>query len=316
MCIDVITLGIATADVMVRPVDAFPERGTTVLIPHAELHLGGLAAATSIVLCQLGASAAFVGCIGEDSFGSFIAHTLESKGVDVGHLRRTDECSSASTVVLISEDGERSFLHHVGANALLCEADVDFDAVAQAKILHWGGPSLTPGLDGEPIGRVMAKARAAGVTTSVDTCFDAGGRWFAHIEHALPHLDIVMSSLEEARHYTGQREPEDIADAYLSHGPETVMIKLGGDGLFVKNSQEAHYVAPHEVPVIDTTGAGDAACAGFLYGQIHGWDLLRCGQLANAVGALTVQVMGGAEAIESLDAPLALMGGREATHGE
>ena len=302
---------------MVRPVDSFPDRGTITLVPHAELHLGGLAAVTATVLCQLGMSAAFIGCLGEDSFGDFITHNLESNGVDVSHLRRTREQSSASTVVLISEDGERSFLHHVGANALLVESDVDFDAVAQAKILHWGGPSVTPGLEGKPIGRVMAKARAAGVTTSVDTCFDGSGRWFAHIEHALPHLDIVMSSLEEARHYTGKHEPEAIADAYRSYGPETVMIKLGGDGLFVKNSEEAHYVAAHDVPVTDTTGAGDAACAGFLYGQIHGWSLLRCGQLANAVGAMTVQVMGGAEAIDSMDGPLALMEGsphREATH--
>ncbi|MBI4559097.1 MAG: carbohydrate kinase family protein [Candidatus Hydrogenedentes bacterium] len=58
---------------------------------------------------------------------------------------------------------------------------------------------------------------------------------------------------------------------------------------------------------MDTTGAGDAACGGFLYGCIHGWPLERCARLANAVGGLTVQVMGGAEAILSLEQALAFM---------
>jgi sugar/nucleoside kinase (ribokinase family) len=82
---------------------------------------------------------------------------------------------------------------------------------------------------------------------------------------------------------------------------------MGGDGLYVQNDAEAHYVAAHKVPVVDTTGAGDAACGGFLYGILEGWDLLRCGRLANAVGALTVQVMGGAEGVRSLEETLAFM---------
>jgi sugar/nucleoside kinase (ribokinase family) len=63
----------------------------------------------------------------------------------------------------------------------------------------------------------------------------------------------------------------------------------------------------HKVEPIDTTGAGDAACAGFLYGLLNGWGLARSGRLANAVGGLTVQHMGGAEAIISLEDTLAFM---------
>jgi len=304
MALDVVTLGIVCADVMVRPVEAFPEKGKLSLVPTLELHLGGLAGVTATVLCQLGAKAGFIGCVGHDGFGDYLLQTMSSNGVDVSQVKRVSGTGSSATVVLVSGDGERTFLHHVGANAVTSEPEVDMDFVAQAKILHWGGPSVTPGLDGEPVGRIFEKARARGVKTSMDTCYDGKDVWFPLIEHALPHLDIVMSSIEEARKFTGKHEPEDIAAFYRSFGVETVMVKLGADGLFVQNATAAHRIPAHKVPVKDTTGAGDAACGGFLYGYLQGWDLERCGRLANAVGGLTVQVMGGAEAIESLQKTL------------
>ena len=307
MALDVVTIGVVCADVMVRPVEELPKRGSLALVPTLEIHLGGLAGVTAAILCRLGAKAAFIGRLGQDGFGDYIISDLKSHGVDVSSIRRTAECGTSATVVLIGADGERTFLHHLGTNVLASEADVDYDFVAQAKVLHWGGTSITPDLDGEPIGRIFAKARKMGLKTSMDTCFDGKGIWFPHIEHALPHLDIAMSSIEEARHYTGKQDPEAIADFYRSFGVETVMIKMGADGLFVKNAREAHCVAAHKVPVVDTTGAGDAACGGFLYGYIHGWDLLRCARLANAVGGLTVQVMGGAEGIRSLAETLTFM---------
>jgi sugar/nucleoside kinase (ribokinase family) len=307
--LDVVTLGVVCADVMVRPVDELPPRGKLTLVPSLEIHLGGLAAVTATVLCQLGAKAAFIGKVGVDGFGDYIANTLANEGVNVDALTRSAEHSTSATVVLISHDGERTFLHQLGANAHLGENDIDYAMLSRAKILHWGGPAILPGLDGAPIGRVLAKARSMGLITSMDTCYDGKGVWFPHIEHALPHLDIVMSSLEEARLYTGAHEPEDIADFYRSFGVKTVVVKLGGDGVFVKNDHESHRLPAHAVTPVDTTGAGDAACGGFLFGYLQGWDLLRCAKLANAVGGLTVQKMGGAEAITSLADTLAFMEG-------
>ena len=307
MAIDLVTVGIVCADVMVRPLDTYPERGKLVFARHLELHLGGLAGVTATVFCQLGGKAAFIGRLGQDGFGDYVFNTMKSQGVNLDKVQRTTEHGTSATVVLISRDGERTFIHHMGTNAVTSEQDIDLDFVRQAKMLHWGGPSVTPRLDGEPIGRVFKKARALGVKTSIDTCFDGRDIWFPHIEHALPNLDIVMSSLEEARHYTGRQNPEDIADFYLSFGPEIVMIKLGSEGVLVKNATQCHRIPAHKVRVVDTTGAGDASCAGFLFGYLQGWDLLRCGRLANAVGGLTVQQMGGAEAIGSLEQVLEFM---------
>jgi len=121
------------------------------------------------------------------------------------------------------------------------------------------------------------------------------------------YLDIAMTSIDEARMYTGRQTHEEVADFFLSHGARIAVVKLGGEGLFVKSADEAHLLPPHKVKVVDTTGAGDAACGGFLHGYIQGWDLQKCARLANAVGGLTVQHMGGAEAIRTLDETLAFM---------
>lgn len=304
MGVDLVTVGVVCADVMVRPVESMPPKGTLSLVPQLELHLGGLAGVTAAVLCQLGGSAAVIGGVGDDGFGHYLRNFLADQGVDVSQVVLSSEPSS-STVVMIDDAGERTFLHQIGATATLDESSVA--NTPDCRIFHWGGPGITPGLDGAPMGRVMAGMKARGITTSMDTVYDGKGRWLSLIEDALPHLDIVMSSLEEARMYTGCESPEAIADFYRGYGPETVLIKMGGEGLFAKNGSESVSLPAHDVEVVDTTGAGDAACGGFLHGMLHGWDLERSARLANAVGGLTVQHMGGAEAVQSLDHVLSTM---------
>lgn len=311
MGVDLVTVGVVCADVMVRPVDKFPEKGTLSLVPQLEIHLGGLAGVTAVVFSKLGGKSAFIGQLGNDRFGDFILNVLSSAGVDVSGVKRTSEYNSSATVVLINSQGERTFLHHVGTNASVSEGDLDFSVISNAKVLHWGGSSITPRLDGEPMGRVFKKARELGVKTSIDTCYDGKGIWLPHIEPALHYTNIVFSSWEEARHYTGKEEPEDIADFYLSYGVDIAVIKLGELGVLVKSREENIRLPAYKVPVIDTTGAGDAACGGFLYGYVYGYSLYECARFANAVGALTVQVMGGSNGVQSLQQVLKFIEERE-----
>lgn len=307
MPFDLVSVGVVCADIMVRPVDTIPPKGTLALIPQLEMHLGGLAAVTASVFCQLGGKATLIGRVGKDGFGEYLLSTLSHNGVDVSGVRQESQIRSSATVVLIDTAGERTFLHHVGTNAETCEDDVDFTLVKNARILHWGGAAIMPKLDGPPMGRIFKHAKDLGVMTSMDTCYDGKGIWLPLIEPSLPHLDIVFSSYEEACHYTGCSTPETIAQFYLDYGVKIVVVKLGEKGLFVKTRQETIQVPAHTVKVVDTTGAGDASCGGFLYGLIHEWPLEKCARLANAVGGLTVQHMGGAEAIQSLDQVMQFM---------
>ncbi len=306
MSCDLVTIGCVCADVKAQPVDELPERGTLGLVPSLDMTMGGLAGVTAAVFSQLGGQAAFAGCLGNDAFGDFLIRAFEDANVNTEGIRRIDGQNSAATVVLIGSDGERTFLHNVGTVGILSEDDIDFDFVAKTKVFHWGGPGLTPRLHGDPIGRVFKKVQALGVKTSLDTCFDGSNTWLPLMEAALPHTNIVCTSMSEAPHYTGTADPEAILRFFLDYGVESILLKMGGDGLMVCNKDTTHTFGPHDVSVVDGTGAGDAACAGFIHGLIEGWDLARCGALANAVGALTVQTAGTAGSNISLEATLAL----------
>lgn len=307
MSVELVTLGAVCADVMVRPVESMPPRGKLALVDGMDMHLGGLAGVTAAVFSRLGGTAAFVGRVGEDSFGDFLMSALAQAGVNTLGVTRDPDHRTSATVVLVSEDGERTFLHHIGANAATSEEDISPALLGGAQCLHWGGPSITPRLDGAAMGRVFAKARAQGLRTSMDTCYDGRNVWLPLIEPALPYLDIVFSSLEEARMYTGRDEPADIAAFYRGYGVKTVVVKLGEAGLYLEHESESYHLLAHRVPVLDTTGAGDAACGGYLYGYLRDWPAETCGKLANAVGGLTVQSMGGASAITSLEDTLRFM---------
>ncbi len=307
MSVELVTLGAVCADVMVRPVEAMPPRGKLALVDGLDMHLGGLAGVTAAVYSRLGGTAAFVGRVGADSFGDFLLNALAQSGVNTSGVTRDPGHRTSATVVMVGGDGERTFLHHIGANAATAESDLPESLLAGAQCLHWGGPSITPRLDGPAMGRVFAAARARGLRTSMDTCYDGRNVWLPLIEPALPHLDLVFSSLEEARMYTGRQEPADIAAFYRGYGVTTVVVKLGEAGLYLEHEDESYHLPAHRVPVLDTTGAGDAACGGYLYGYLRDWPAETCGRLANAVGGLTVQAMGGAGAISSLEETLRFM---------
>ena len=304
---DVASLGIIVADVLARPIDRMPESGKLILVDSMALHLGGLAAATARVLAKLGANVAMIGRVGNDGFGDFVLDTLRESGVNVAGVGRDAGASTSGTMVLVSADGERSFYHYPGASDAVREEDVDFNIVEKARILHFGGPFLMKQLDGAPIARVFRRARSLGKITSMDTAWDDTGRWLKLIEPSLEHLDIIHASLEEARAITGKDEPEEMAQFLRSYGIGTVVIKMGGDGCYIRGENEAHRIEGLQVDVVDTTGAGDAFVGGFLYGVSRNWDLRECGLFANAVGALTVTKMGGSEAVESYDATVAFM---------
>lgn len=302
MAFDLVTIGCVCADVKVQPVDELPARGTLGLVPSLEMTLGGLAGVTAAVFSRLGGKAAFTGCLGNDAFGNFIVESFQEIGVNTQGIRRVREHHTAASVVLIDSSGERTFLHHVGTVGVVSEDDIDLDLAKRTKIFHWGGPGLTTQLHGKPIARVFKKIQSIGVKTSIDTCFDGSGTWLPLMEEALPHTSILCTSMSEAPHYAGTSDPHAILGFFAGYGVEHILLKMGDGGLLVRDQHETIAFKAHDVPVVDSTGAGDAACAGFLYGLVHQWPLARCGAIANAVGALTVQSTGSAGPAISLAA--------------
>lgn len=305
--LDVLCLGIMVADVLARPVRELPGRGRLVLADHMELHTGGCAVNTAIALAKLGLSAGVIGKVGQDDFGDFILRDLKRCGLEVSGIKRTPEANTSGTMVLVEPDGERRFIHYLGANAELVEEDLDWRLIEESRILHIAGSLVMPGIDGGPTADILRRAREGGLITALDTVWDAEGRWLKLIEPCLPHIDYFLPSLEEARMITSLYDPSEVAQFFLDHGVGVVALKMSEEGCYLRSPDEEFQIPAYDVAAIDTTGGGDAFVAGFLTGVVEGWDMQRTGYLANAVGALCVTAMGATTGVRSFEETLRFM---------
>jgi sugar/nucleoside kinase (ribokinase family) len=245
--------------------------------------------------------------VGADPFGDFILQLLDERGVDRRGVLQDSAVSTSATVVLVDSAGERTFLHLPGANGQLRREELDGDALFSGRALHVAGALVMPELDGSPTAGVLEEAKARGLTTSLDTVWDATSRW-ERLLPSLPHLDLFVPSLAEGSAISREPEPESVAAWLRERGVGTVALKLGAEGCFVASEEFEGFVAAPAVEAIDGTGAGDAFAAGLLYGHLAGWPLRRAAALANAAGALAATAVGAVEGVRGLEETLALAG--------
>ena len=302
---DVLSLGIYVVDVLGRPIDQFPEKGKLVLFDELGIHTGGCANNTALVLARLGISAGAMGKIGTDTFGDLILQTLTDNGVDVTGMQQDVDVSTSFTFVAIASDGERTFYHYIGANGELCEADLNWELIKTTKILHIAGALVMPRFDGAPMANVLREAKRRGITTSLDTAYDATGKWMETLEPCLHHVDIFMPSIVEAQQLTGMSECREIAQFFRNnYNIETIAIKMGENGSYISTPETELSVPAYPVNIVDATGAGDAYVAGFLAGTIMGWELEATAELASATGAACVTAIGTTAGIQNLEETL------------
>ncbi len=307
---EVTCVGILVADVVGKPINALPGRGKLALVERMELHSGGCAANTGVGLAKLGVETAIIGKVGRDGFGDFMVRQFETYGIDVGAVVRDNDTATSATMVLVHSDGERSFLHYLGANATFRAEDIDFERVKSSKILHVAGAQVMPSFDGAPMAKLLKQAKSVGVTTALDTVWDATGRWMELTGPSLPYVDYFLPSYEEARMLAGGgvKGAEDVAQFLLDAGAKVVALKLGHEGCYVRSAGgETVRLAALPVKAIDALGAGDAFVAGFLAGLVRGWNLEQCARFATGVGASCVTALGATTGIRSFDETLAFL---------
>jgi len=307
----VVCLGIMVADLVARPVTSFPRPLT--LVEEMSLHTGGCAVNAAVALAKLGIPAEVIGKVGLDALGDFLVGELARNGVGTEGVVRDARRGTSATMVLVNPEGERGFLHFLGANASFSPAEVDLARIRRAAILHVAGALVLPELDGPPLARILADAKSAGVVTFLDTVWDASDRWMELIGPLLPSTDYFVPSIAEARRLTGGESPSEIARALLDRGAGTVALKMAEEGCFVADARRGEFHVPAlKVEVVDSTGAGDAFAAGFIAGVWDGWPLVTAARFANAMGALCVTAMGASTGLRTLAETVAFMEGRTA----
>lgn len=286
----VVVVGDVMNDVVVRPLA--PIEVATDTASEIGFSPGGSAANQAAWLAFLGASVRFAGRVGASDADAH-RQALAKLGVDV-RLGEDPDVPTGTVVVLVSADGERSMFTDRGANRHLTGADLD-GLLPGAGLLHVSAYQLFEVATRGPVRAVWREAAVAGIPISVDPASFAGVReagreafleWTAGAHLLFPNLD-------EGQLLSGEEEPEAIV-ARLLESYRIVALKLGPAGALAGNADgERVRLAATPATVVDSTGAGDAFCAGFLARFTRGSSLREC--TAGAVTAAAA-VMGQAGA--------------------
>ncbi len=310
----VVSLGIHILDVLGRPVSRIPDGQNLDILEEIRMTVAGTAAGTSVDLAKLGANVVAVGAIGEDHLGSFIINTMQSYGINTDYLVRKSGAQTSASMLPIRPNGERPALHVFGANGELTIDDVDFDMIKEADYLHLGGTYLMAKLDGEPTAEILKFARKHGTVTTLDMIALDRPDLLEVIEPCLPYIDYFMPGLDEARMICGRQAREDVIAFFLDKGVKYTVFKMGGDGSSIAGHEIEEIRLPaYQVPVVDSTGCGDAYCAGFIVGLSKGWSLEEAGRLGTAASALVITGLGSDAGIIDYDSTITFMNSAE-TH--
>jgi sugar/nucleoside kinase (ribokinase family) len=310
----VISIGIHIVDILGRPVTGIPEGQNLSLLDEIRITVAGSAAGTSVDLAKLGVPVIAVGAIGKDTLGDFVIDTMSRYGINVDNLVRKDGVQTSATMLPIRPNGERPALHVTGANGELTLDDVNFEVFRSAKVLHMGGTSLLPKLDGEPTREVLKQAKESGLITTFDLVAVQRPDLLDLVEPCLPFVDYFMPGLEEAEMMTGLHDRMEIISFFLDRGAGHTVFKMGARGSSIAHRSGTGRIEEIRLPafqteVVDTTGCGDAYCAGFIVGLIEGRDLRECGMLGTAAGSLVATGLGSDAGVKDLQSTIEYMKG-------
>ena len=217
-------MGVHVLDVLARPVDAIPEGQGGQLVDEIRVTAAGSAGGTALVLAKLGAEVRSAGAIGDDVLGEMLVFLLRRAGVDPSLLVPRADVQTSASVLPIRPNGDRPAFHVIGANGTYGAADAPLDEIAEATHLHLGGPEF---MGGEEAAKVLAHARANGVTTSADVLAPGEPGLLEWIAPAFPELDYLLPNDEQVLGFTGATDLEEGCRALLERGVGCVAATAG-----------------------------------------------------------------------------------------
>lgn len=278
------------------------EPGCLIEVGPAQFSTGGTVSNVGRSLHRLGVPTRLIGKVGDDPFGQIVCRLLKEDGEHLADdLVVSPGGATSYSVVISPPHKDRTFLHMPGENDTFGPEDLKPEAMAGAKILHFGYPPLMARMyagEGDELQALLAKAKEAGLILTLDMSLpdpvSPSGKapWKAILQRILPLVDWFMPSQDELAFMLGRPidQLREMMDECLAYGARTVVVKKGSQGLVaVGQSDEKAEQGCFQVDVKGTTGAGDATIAGVLYGILQGWPLAKCLESGCAVGAFSVE---------------------------
>lgn len=250
---------------------------------------GGSAANTAAAVASLGGKVGFMGKVADDELGQFFEEDLAKSGVIFDSLPQSGKLPTASCLVLITPDGERTMNTYLGACTRLKAEDIDEQVVAEAKITYIEGYLWDSAQ--EAINKVIDIAkqnnRQIAFSLSDSFCVERHRKDFLDL---LSKIDILFGNEEEIRFLY---KTHDLEDAMKELSVPISCVTMGSQGSTVIEGKNRYNIEPLEIEkLIDTTGAGDLYAAGFLYGYSQGKPLEECGRIGSESAGKVVQQVG------------------------
>ena len=281
--------------------DVAPEFGQVEkLVQSASLTVGSSSAIFACGAARLGLKVAFIGVCGDDLFGRFMLRQMQERGVDISYVIIRQGGQTGLSVIL-NRGADRAILTYPGLIAALRASDIPEALLQDSRHLHVASYFLQTSLQPD-LPELFRRARAFGLSTSLDTNYDPSETW-AGFDELLSVTNVFLPNDKEALSLSGAVEVHAAVDS-LGRRVETLGIKLGSEGALGARSGEKARVASIPVNVVDTVGAGDSFDSGFLYGYLNGWSLEKTLQLACVCGGLSTQRAGGTDGQPTLEETL------------
>jgi ribokinase len=260
----------------------------SVITAHKE-SCGGSAANTIVGLARLGCKVSFIGKVGADKEGKALLESFCDEGVDTTMIIRARHGRSGTAMGFVDRKGQRALYVDPGVNDEIELSELSTELAPRTKFLH-----LTSFV-GEKSLHVQEKLLKA-IPEKVLVSFDPGIIYarlgLKKLKPIIGRTSVAMPNAIELRLLTGKTDYREGAELLLRDGVSLVAIKLGSKGCYVTDGKERHLIRADRVRVVDTTGAGDAFCAGFLYGLIKNKPILNCGKLGNLVASWCIMRVG------------------------
>ena len=250
---------------------------------------GGSAANTAVGLARLGCKVGFIGKVAGDKEGRMLLEEFLREGVDTKGIAVAKKGRSGTVVGFVDESGDRALYVDPGVNNQVELSEKIKRYAFQTKFLH-----LTSFV-GEESFHTQKKILET-LPEDVLVSFDPGALYarkgLAALESIVEKSFVLMPNASELELLTGMKDYRKGAEAMLKRGVKLVAVKLGNRGCYVTDGRRSHNVEAFKVDVTSTTGAGDAFCAGFLYGLIKNKRLEECGRIGNFVASRCITKMG------------------------
>lgn len=262
---------------------------------------GGSCANTISTIACLGSKPVFTGIVGDDFYGRLYESKITGRGVK-SLIRFKDIGLTGTSIILTTEDAERTMNTHLGICRELTKDDIDLNILSHSKMFYTTGYKWDTPTQKETIEFVMKSAKELGLIIGFDIadifCIERNVKDFQRI--IADYVDILFGNIDEARILTGKDDPVEAGKEIRKKGVDIVAIKAGCQGSYIFYEDVVKKIEIFKAQkVLDSTGCGDVYSGGFLYGYCENYSIENCAKIASYVASEIISVPG--VQLESLD---------------